>query len=137
MQEIIIQMLIPVAGSLATLLLGIGVKFAKDYVEKIENDNIRNVMRDVINEAEYAAIKAVEYSEESFVKQLKKEGNFTPEMGKMAMQKAKKAFLNTLSDRSLNFLKNQTDNFDEWLEEFIEAKLHEHKNLRNITDPKS
>lgn len=137
MQEIIIQILIPVAGSLVTLLLGIGVKFAKDYVEKIENDNIRNVMQDVINEAEYAATKAVEYSEESFVKQLKKEGNFTPEMGKMAMQKAKKAFLNTLSDRSLNFLKNQTDNFDEWLEEFIEAKLHEHKNLRNITDPKS
>ena len=128
MFEEILSIIAPILGTLLTVLIGFIINLVKKKSEEIESDMLRKGINAALGEADSAARHAVEYVQQSFVEDIKeREGSLNTKDARIAMERAKKSFINSLSDSALDHLMNQTDNFEEWLEGQLEAKLYEEK----------
>jgi translation elongation factor EF-1beta len=143
LESALIEAGVSVVGILVTVFIGFGINYLKVKSKDIENKTIREALWNSLEEAETIADKSIETVEQTFVKDLKaaaEDGKLTSEEKRDALTKAKQTFINTLSNESISVIKGQTDNFDKWVADYLEAKLYEktsiQKELDRISDPK-
>jgi len=134
---------ISIIGVLITILIGSGINYLKVKSKEIKDESVRQALFTALDEAEVIADKSINSVEQTFVKKIReasKDGKLTDNEKRDALTKAKQVFINTLSNESINMIKSQTDNFDKWVADYLEAKLYEKSDIRKeiarISDPK-
>jgi|Wag4MinimDraft_13_1082653.scaffolds.fasta_scaffold01351_7 hypothetical protein len=134
---------ISIIGVLITILIGFGINYLKVKSKEIKDESVRQALFTALDEAEVIADKSINSVEQTFVKKIReasKDGKLTDNEKRDALTKAKQVFINTLSNESINMIKSQTDNFDKWVADYLEAKLYEKSDIRKeiarISDPK-
>lgn len=132
-----------IIGVLITVFIGFGINYLKVKAKGIKDDSIRQALFTALDEADRIADKSINTVEQTFVKEIKKageDGKLTSKEKREALTKAKETFINTLSNESINMITSQTDNFDKWVADYLEAKLYEKseikKEIARISDPK-
>jgi len=143
LEAALIDGVVSVVGVLVTVLIGFGINYLKVKAKDIKNDSIRKALFTSLDEAERIADKSINSVEQTFVKKLRKaneDGKLTEKEKRDALTQAKQTFINTLSNESIDIIKSQTDNFDKWVADYLEAKLYEKssikKEIARISDPK-
>lgn len=122
----IAQALLPVVVAFLVALISYGVTFLRKKIAEIENDIVRSSLDGALFEAEVVATDAIRATNQIFVDMLKeknKDGKLTKEEAQEAMLIAKEYFLNHLTANSKNILEAALGPINEWLEEFLEAKV--------------
>ena len=64
------------------------------------------------------------------LRQKSKDGKLTPEEARQAMTEAQQYFMTHISSRSMDILKSALGPVEDWLKDFLEAKLGEQKSSR-------
>ena len=122
----ILEALVPLLVALLTALVGYAISFLRKKIESITDESIRAIINDALEEADRVAEEAVLATQQKFVDDIKKareDGKLTREEALQALQMAKQYFISHLSGSSKEILFNLYENFDQWLEDFLEAKL--------------
>jgi len=122
----ILEALIPLLVALLTALVGYAISFLRKKIESITDESIRAIINNALEEAGRVAEEAVLATQQKFVDDIKKareDGKLTREEALQALQMAKQYFISHLSGSSKEILFNLYENFDQWLEDFLEAKL--------------
>jgi len=122
----ILEALIPLLVALLTALVGYAISFLRKKIESITDESIRVIISNALEEADRVAEEAVLATQQKFVDDIKKareDGKLTQEEALQALQMAKQYFISHLSGSSKEILFNLYENFDQWLEDFLEAKL--------------
>ena len=132
-----------VVGTLTTVLIGFAINYLKVKAKDIDNKRVREALFASLDEADTIADKSIRSVKQTFVDKIKKaseDGELTDKEKRDALTQAKNTFINTLSNESINVIKAQTENFDKWVADYLEAKLYEQseikKEIARISDPK-
>lgn len=85
-----------------------------------------------LNDAIDIVLDAVDKVSQTFVDQLKKQGNFTPEKQKEAFEKAVKDIKEQMTDQVLKYIEKNFCNVDLWIKNKIESYIkHQHPELED------
>lgn len=106
-------------------LIGIIVKHLSSYLQE-KTDNA--ILEKYLKLAETAVSQAVEYVAQTYVDELKKQGQFTEDAQKQAFETAKKQALDILGESTVSILNSLLGDFNTWLETAIEQRCRELKN---------
>ena len=138
----VVQALIPLLGVLVTFVIGQISRLLKSQIKKIENEQIRGMILSVKEEAERVAVNAVNQTNQTLVDELKEQaenGKLSQENARNALNKAKVYFRTHISKAGLETLEKEYGDLDRWIEDLIEAKIKEQKNvkeqIRGLSDP--
>ena len=120
-----VLLLAPVVASALVVLVGYGVKLLRSKVAEVDNKIVQEALEAALAESEAVVVDGIFATRQVYVDALKEQGKFDAEARRIAMQKAQEYFLTHVSDRSLAILEAAIGPVEQWLAEFIEAKIGE------------
>jgi hypothetical protein len=134
-----ISILAPYAIALVALVLvwmiSCAAKALISLAKKITDETLRASLISAISEAQTVAQDAVAYVKQTYTDAIKAaacDGKLTALEKEKALEKAKDAFISSISEKSLMILKEQFSNYMDYIVTLIEAKLGLSK-LKNST----
>ena len=92
-------------------------------------------MKRLFTEALDAIKKAVAYTNQTYVDELKKSNTFSAENQKAALEKSIETAKRLMTEEAYTYLNNAHDNFTEWLTAQVESEVREQK-LAVVTEIK-
>lgn len=128
----VVELLLPIVVALLVALIGYGVAYLRQKTQEINNKIARESLDAALAEAEIVAINAVQATKQTLVDELKarsEDGKLTRQEALEAIEAAKKRFLASISKDSLNVLIAALGPVETWLENLLEAKVAEIKQL--------
>ena len=140
----LIEILIPLIGLLITALIGLGIAYLQTKAQEIKHRVVRDSVQAALAEAEYQAANAVKAVQQTLVDNFRKaaeDGKLTDEEKRLALEAAKKVFMNSITTGTLDTLEAAIGPVEAWLTELIEAKVLELKQskatveVNKITNP--
>ena len=84
-----------------------------------------------IEEAVGIVLDAVDQTNQTFADQLRKDGTFTEEKQREAMEKSIKAALSMMNERTLKILEREFNDVESWIVSKIEAACKENKRINS------
>lgn len=108
-----------------------GITVLQKYLkDKIKIDEINSIL----DQATDAAVKAVGLVAQTFVDDLKAQGEFTPEKAKQAFEAAKMIARNILSIEGYNLLQRVTSDAEAYIEAAIEKAVRDGNNVKELCE---
>lgn len=135
----IIEILSPVIYLLLAAILGFVVNWIRKKIEELDDNIFTQTVFTALNEIEKVTRDAIMYTNQVLIDELKehtKEGTLTREQAEMAMETAINYFKTHITENSLAIGIGSLGPLQDWLEDYIEAKLGEMKYGEKITDIK-
>lgn len=138
----ILYMILPLLAVGLVALVVMGLRWLKKKGDLIDNKYVKGLKDDAIEELERVAKDAILYTQQTLVEELKEkseDGKLTKEEAKEALETAKEYFYDNVSDSTLDLVSSLIGPAEDWLEEFLEAKLGESKEMKEVlelADPK-
>jgi len=129
----ILEALIPILVALLTALIGYAIAFLKKKTEALRDERIKMLIDNALDEAERVADDAIAATQQKFVDDIKKareDGKLTKEEAAQALEMAKQYFMSHIKSSSKSILRQLFPNFEQWLGDFIEAKIGQEKRFR-------
>lgn len=118
--EMLIQaVIIPVVPIIATYVMQYLKQLADETSKRIENETVRHYMQ----EASDAVIQAVEYTTQTYVDALKKEGSFDKTAQQQAFSQAKEVALQLMTQETKELLTEVYGDLSMWLDTRIEQTV--------------
>lgn len=84
-----------------------------------------------IEEAVGIVLDAVDQTNQTFADQLRKDGSFTEEKQREAMEKSVKTALSMMNERTLKILEREFNDVEAWIVSKIEAACKENKRINS------
>lgn len=108
-----------------------GITVLQKYLaDKIKIDEINSIL----DQATDAAVKAVGLVAQTFVDDLKAQGEFTPEKAVQAFEAAKMIARNILSIEGYNLLQRVTSDAEAYIEAAIEKAVRDGNNVKELCE---
>jgi len=129
----ILEALIPILVALLTALVGYAIAFLKKKTDALKDERIKTLIDNALNEAESVADDAIAATQQKFVDDIKKareDGKLTKEEAAQALEMAKQYFISHIRESSKSILQQLFTNFEQWLTDFIEAKIGQEKRFQ-------
>jgi hypothetical protein len=126
----LLEMLLPIIGTLITALLGLGVAYLSKEIQKVKIGVAREALDEALAELYRVASDAIKYVNQVYVDDIKKareDGKLTEEERREAMNKAKMYFIKQLPANIESVLEKALGPIELWLEDFLEARVGEEK----------
>jgi hypothetical protein len=115
-----------ILAAMLVWLITCAAKALTALASKISNETLRNSIISAISEAQTVATDSVACVKQTYtdaIKAASADGKLTAIEQMTAMGKAKEAFLTSISTKSLTILKEQFDDYMDYITKLIEAKL--------------
>lgn len=129
LKSILTYLIMAIIVAVVPIITKVAISFFKSFsaekIEKIKNENIKNIVRD----AEDLVCQAVMHISQTFVESLKKSGDFTEIQQEKAFEKAKEEVIELIPNKAVDTLSDLYGDFDLWLESKIEQTV---LNLKSI-----
>lgn len=122
--------LIPVIALALTVLLSLAADYLRQKAAGVRGEVARESLLAAIFEAERVGVDAVAATQQTFVDDIKaasEDGTLTPSEQAVAMSKAIDYFRGHITPGALQVLQAAYGPIDQWLREYLEARLVEHK----------
>ena len=129
----ILEALIPILVALLTALVGYAIAFLKKKTDALKDERIKTLIDNALDEAESVADDAIAATQQKFVDDIKKareDGKLTKEEAAQALEMAKQYFISHIKGSSKSILQQLFPNFEQWLTDFIEAKIGQEKRFQ-------
>ena len=129
----ILEALIPILVALLTALVGYAITFLKKKTDALKDEKIKTLIDNALDEAESVADDAIAATQQKFVDDIKKareDGKLTKEEAAQALEMAKQYFISHIKGSSKSILQQLFPNFEQWLGDFIEAKIGQEKRFQ-------
>ena len=126
----VILTLIPVIGLALTVLISLAADYLRQKAAGVRQEVARQALWAAIDEAERVGADAVAATQQMLVDDLKaasEDGTLTPSEQAVAMDKAIDYFRGHITPGALQVLQAAYGPIDQWLREYLEARLVEHK----------
>lgn len=126
----LIEILLPIIGTLITALIGLGVAYLNKHIQKIGNEVARDSLEAAICELYRVASDAVKHTNQVYVDDIKKareDGKLTEEERREAMQKAQMYFVRQIPDGVEDILEEFLGPIENWLEDYLEVHVGQEK----------
>lgn len=119
-EEIITKLITTIIGILGTIITTILLPYVVNCLKAKTNNE---TLKYVIDELNQTVVTGVDYIQQTFVEQLKKDGKFDSEKQKEALDKAVNVIWNDLSDRTVNFLKDNSIEIEKIIVKYVESYI--------------
>lgn len=119
-EEITTKLITTIIGILGTIITTILLPYVVNCLKAKTNNE---TLKYVIDELNQTVVTGVDYIQQTFVEQLKKDGKFDSEKQKEALDKAVNVIWNDLSDRTVNFLKDNSIEIEKIIVKYIESYI--------------
>lgn len=130
LKSILTYLLMAIIIAIIPIITKVAISFFKSFsaekIEKIKNENIRNIVKD----AEDLVCQAVMHISQTFVESLKKSGDFTEIQQEKAFDKAKEEVIELIPNKTVDTLSDLYGDFDLWLDSKIEQMVLTLKNTK-------
>lgn len=127
------QLLLPIIAAALAALIGYGIAYLRKQTQKISNDIVQQSIMRALFEAEKVAKDAINATNQMLVDDLKQkasDGKLTLEEAHQAMAAAQQYFIAHISADSMDILRSALGPIENWLRDFLEAKLAEQKQVQ-------
>ena len=124
------EVVLPVFALFLVVLIGYGVALLRKKIEEIDNEIARRALSAALTEAELVGIDAIRATNQVLVDELRaksEDGKLTEDEANEAMRVAMDYFAGHVTSDSMKILEASLGPIQEWLEEFLEAKLSAEK----------
>lgn len=121
-----VDILLPLIFMLIVIALKYVITFLSAKTKDIKNETVQKSILAALAEAETVGIDAINYVNQKMVETLKaaaSDGKLTKEEAKLAMEQAKEYFLDHISGNAISIISSGVKPIEEWIEEYLEAKL--------------
>ena len=118
--KLVIMVVVPVATSVLTFLL-------KTYLEELINKNIQNETADALRKGLNIILDSVNYVQQTYVDNLKKEDKFTAEAQSKALQSAKQRAIELMNTDVQSAIEASYGNLDTYVTTVIESLIKKNK----------
>nr|DAR67897.1 MAG TPA: holin [Caudoviricetes sp.] len=118
--KLVIMVVVPVATSVLTFLL-------KTYLEELINKNIQNETADALKKGLNIILDSVNYVQQTYVDNLKKEDKFTAEAQSKALQSAKQRAIELMNTDVQSAIEASYGNLDTYVTTVIESLIKKNK----------
>lgn len=118
--KLVIMVVVPVATSVLTFLL-------KTYLEELINKNIQNETADALKKGLNIILDSVNYVQQTYVDDLKKEDKFTAEAQSKALQSAKQRAIELMNTDVQSAIEASYGNLDTYVTTVIESLIKKNK----------
>lgn len=118
--KLVIMVVVPVATSILTFLL-------KTYLEELINKNIQNETADALKKGLNIILDSVNYVQQTYVDNLKKEDKFTAEAQSKALQSAKQRAIELMNTDVQSAIEASYGNLDTYVTTVIESLIKKNK----------
>ena len=118
--KLVIMVIVPVATSVLTFLL-------KTYLEELINKNIQNETADALKKGLNIILDSVNYVQQTYVDDLKKEDKFTAEAQFKALQSAKQRAIELMNTDVQSAIEASYGNLDTYVTTVIESLIKKNK----------
>lgn len=118
--KLVIMVVVPVATSVLTFLL-------KTYLEELINKNIQNETADALKKGLNIILDSVNYVQQTYVDDLKKEDKFTAEAQSKALQSAKQRAIELMNTDVQSAIEASYGNLDTYVTTVIESLVKKNK----------
>lgn len=119
-EEITTKLITTIIGILGTIITTILLPYVVNCLKAKTNNE---TLKYVIDELNQTVVTGVDYIQQTFVEQLKKDGKFDSEKQKEALDKAVNVIWNDLSDRTVNFLKDNSIEIEKIIIKYVESYI--------------
>lgn len=119
-EEITTKLITTIIGILGTIITTILLPYVVNCLKAKTNNE---TLKYVIDELNQTVVTGVDYIQQTFVEQLKKDGKFDSEKQKEALDKAVNVIWNGLSDRTVNFLKDNSIEIEKIIVKYVESYI--------------
>lgn len=119
-EEITTKLITTIIGILGTIITTILLPYVVNCLKAKTNNE---TLKYVIDELNQTVVTGVDYIQQTFVEQLKKDGKFDSEKQKEALDKAVNVIWNDLSDRTVNFLKDNSIEIEKIIVKYVESYI--------------
>ena len=114
--KLVIMVVVPVATSVLTFLL-------KTYLEELINKNVQNETADALKKGLNIILDSVNYVQQTYVDNLKKEDKFTAEAQSKALQSAKQRAIELMNTDVQSAIEASYGNLDTYVTTVIESLI--------------
>ncbi|WP_440971767.1 phage holin, LLH family [Megamonas funiformis] len=118
--KLVIMVVVPVATSVLTFLL-------KTYLEELINKNVQNETADALKKGLNIILDSVNYVQQTYVDNLKKEDKFTAEAQSKALQSAKQRAIELMNTDVQSAIEASYGNLDTYVTTVIESLIKKNK----------
>lgn len=118
--KLVIMVVVPVATSVLTFLL-------KTYLEELINKNVQNETADALKKGLNIILDSVNYVQQTYVDNLKKEDKFTAEAQSKALQSAKQRAIELMNTDVQSAIEASYGNLDTYVTTVIESLVKKNK----------
>ena len=118
--KLVIMVVVPVATSVLTFLL-------KIYLEELINKNVQNETADALKKGLNIILDSVNYVQQTYVDNLKKEDKFTAEAQSKALQSAKQRAIELMNTDVQSAIEASYGNLDTYVTTVIESLIKKNK----------
>lgn len=118
--KLVIMVVVPVATSVLTFLL-------KTYLEELINKNVQNETADALKKGLNIILDSVNYVQQTYVDDLKKEDKFTAEAQSKALQSAKQRAIELMNTDVQSAIEASYGNLDTYVTTVIESLIKKNK----------
>ena len=118
--KLVIMVVVPVATSVLTFLL-------KTYLEELINKNVQNETADALKKGLNIILDSVNYVQQTYVDNLKKEDKFTAEAQSKALQSAKQRAIELMNTDVQSAIEASYGNLDIYVTTIIESLIKKNK----------
>lgn len=118
--KLVIMVVVPIATSVLTFLL-------KTYLEELINKNIQNETADALKKGLNIILDSVNYVQQTYVDNLKKEDKFTAEAQSKALQSAKQRAIELMNTDVQSAIEASYGNLDTYVTTVIESLIKKNK----------
>lgn len=118
--KLVIMVVVPVATSVLTFLL-------KTYLEELINKNVQNETADALKKGLNVILDSVNYVQQTYVDNLKKEDKFTAEAQSKALQSAKQRAIELMNTDVQSAIEASYGNLDTYVTTVIESLIKKNK----------
>ena len=119
-EEITTKLITTIIGILGTIITTILLPYVVNCLKAKTNNE---TLKYVIDELNQTVVTGVDYIQQTFVEQLKKDGKFDSEKQKEALDKAVNVIWNDLSDRTVNLLKDNSIEIEKIIVKYVESYI--------------
>jgi hypothetical protein len=128
--------LVPVIALALTVLISLAADYLRQKAARVRGEVARQALWAAIDEAERVGMDAVAATQQVLVDDLKaasEDGTLTPSEQAIAMAQAVDYFRGHITPGALQVLQAAYGPIDQWLREYLEARLVEHKGGTSVT----
>lgn len=118
--KLVIMVVVPVATSVLTFLL-------KTYLEELINKNVQNETADALKKGLNIILDSVNYVQQTYVDNLKKEDKFTAKAQSKALQSAKQRAIELMNTDVQSAIEASYGNLDTYVTTVIESLIKKNK----------